>query len=72
MSLTFYWVVGNVWTIGGNKEKLLDSSKGGIRYKDFPITARYCLSIPPENIRKPLGFLMFLRGIDKQHMAEIG
>ena len=23
------------------------------------LTARYCLSIPPENIRKPKGFLMF-------------
>ena len=27
---------------------------------------RCCLSTPPENIRKPLGFLMFLGGIDKQ------
>ena len=25
------------------------------------------LSIPPENIRKPKGFLMFSGGIDKQH-----
>ena len=29
-----------------------------------PITARCCLSIPPENIRKPLGFLMFSGSID--------
>ena len=38
----------------------------------FPGLTRYtrcCLSIPPENIRKPLGFLMFSRGIDKQHRA---
>ena len=25
--------------------------------------------LPPENIRKPLGFLMFSGGIDKQHRA---
>ena len=38
----------------------------------FPGLTRYtrcCLSIPPENIRQPLGFLMFSRGIDKQHRA---
>ena len=31
------------------------------------ITARFCLSIPPENIKKSLGFPMFSGGIDKQH-----
>ena len=36
------------------------------------MTARCCLSIPPENIRKPLGFLMFSGGIDKQHQAVMG
>ena len=33
-----------------------------------------CFSIPPENIRKPLGFLMFSGSIEKQHwtiMAEL-
>ena len=30
------------------------------------------LSIPPENIRKPKGFLMFSGGLDKQHWAVIG
>ena len=37
-----------------------------------PITARCCLSIPPENIRKPKGFLVFSGGIDKQHRAVMG
>ena len=37
-----------------------------------PITARSCLSIPPENIRKPKGFLLFSGGIDKQHQAVMG
>ena len=27
-----------------------------------------CFSIPPENIRKTLGFLMFSGGIEKQHL----
>ena len=31
------------------------------------ITAWFCLSIPPENINKPLGSPMFSGGIDKQH-----
>ena len=31
----------------------------------WPITARCCFSILPENIRKPLGFLMFSRGMEK-------
>ena len=35
-------------------------------------TAQCCLSVPPENIRKPLGFLIFLGGIDKQHRAVMG
>ena len=30
-----------------------------------PITAWCCFSIPPENIRKPKGFLMFSEGIEK-------
>ena len=36
-----------------------------------PITARCCFSIPPENIRKPVGFL-FSGGIEKQHQAVMG
>ena len=31
-----------------------------------------CFAIPPENIRKPEGFLMFSGGIEKQHGAIIG
>ena len=31
-----------------------------------------CFSIPPENIRKPKGFLMFSGGIEKQHRAVMG
>ena len=36
------------------------------------ITARFCFSIPAENIRKPLGSLMFSGGIEKQHWAVMG
>ena len=43
------------------------------------MTTRCCLSksfypvvfIPPENTRKPKGFVMFLDNIDKQHRAVI-
>ena len=28
--------------------------------------------MPPENIRKPLGFLMFSGGMEKQHCAVMG
>ena len=37
-----------------------------------PITSLCCLSIPLEKIRKPLAFLMFSGGIDKQHRAAMG
>ena len=33
---------------------------------------RVLLSIPPENTRKPLGFLMFSGDIEKQHRAVMG
>ena len=36
-----------------------------LKYKSF--TVRCYFSIPPENIRKPTGFLMFSVGIEKQH-----
>ena len=32
----------------------------------LPITAWCCFSIPPENVRKPKGFLMFSGDIEKQ------
>ena len=32
-----------------------------------PIQPGVAFSIPPENIRKPKGFLMFSGGIEKQH-----
>ena len=41
-------------------------------FKLKAITTQCCLSIPPENIRKPLCFLMFSGGIDKQHWAVMG
>ena len=31
------------------------------------MTARWCFSIPPENIIKPKGLLMFSGGIENQH-----
>ena len=37
-----------------------------------PIAAQCCFSIPPENIRKPKGFLTFSGGIEKQHRAVMG
>ena len=30
-----------------------------------------CFSVPPENIRKNLGFLMFSEGIEKPHRAAM-
>ena len=33
------------------------------------ITVGCCFSVPLENIRKPLGFLMFSEGIEKPHRA---
>ena len=38
----------------------------------YPITAQCCLSKPPENIRKPKGFLKLSGGIEKQHGAVMG
>ena len=37
-----------------------------------PIPARCCFSIPPENIRKPVGFLIFSVGIEKEHWVVMG
>ena len=36
---------------------------------DLPITDRCCFFIPPENIRKPLDFLIFSGCVEKQHRA---
>ena len=38
----------------------------------WPIRARCCFSIPPENIRKPKSLLMFTGGIEKQHYVVMG
>ena len=38
----------------------------------YSITAWCCFSIPPKNIRKSYGFLMFSGGIEKQHQAVMG
>ena len=60
------------WGIG----KIVESLKGrdsSIRAtKINPITARCCLSITSENIKKTLDFLVFSGGIDKQHQAVMG
>ena len=37
----------------------------------FTVT-QCCFSIPPENIRKALGFPMFSGGIEKQHRTVMG
>ena len=34
------------------------------------LDGRYCFSIPPENIRKPLGFLTFSGSIEKLFMSN--
>ena len=36
------------------------------------ITAQRSLSMPPKNNRKPLGFVIFSGGIDKQRRALMG
>ena len=43
------------------------SSMAQLESFDELITAQCCFFIPPENIRKLKGFLMFLEGIGKQH-----
>ena len=43
-----------------------------LNFMNQPITAQCCFSIPPENIKKPLGFLMFSGGIEKPHGAVMG
>ena len=53
------------------------SSAGVQQYEDMirikiPITVRCCFSVPPENIGKPKGFLMFSGGIEKQHGDVMG
>ena len=44
--------------IGGVDINIIDSLQPGVTYL-----------YPPENIRKPLGFLMFSGGIENQHRA---
>ena len=36
------------------------------------LSGRCCLFIPPENIRKPKGFMTISGGTDKQHGAVMG
>ena len=38
----------------------------------WPIVTKYSISIPPENFRKSLVFLTFLRGIEMENWAKIG
>ena len=37
-----------------------------------PICSQWTLSLPPENIKKPLGFLMFSRGRERVHWEQMG
>ena len=37
-----------------------------------PIRSQCTLSLPPENIRKPYGFLMFLGGKERMHWERMG
>ena len=43
----------------------MDNSRPGT----YTITAWCCFSIHPENIKKPLGIMMFSGGIEKQQRA---
>ena len=43
-----------------------------INIRSLTITAWCWLSIPLQNIRKPLGFLMLWEDVDNQHWAVIG
>ena len=52
--------------------KTLEDAVHGFSAAISPITAQCCFSITPENVRKPLGFLMFSGGIEKQHRAVMG
>ena len=40
--------------------------------KELHICSQCTLSLSPENIRKPYGFLMFSGGTEKVHVAEMG
>ena len=42
------------------------------RMKFNPLQPGVALLYPPESIRKPLGFLMFSGGIEKQQQAAMG
>ena len=37
-----------------------------------PISSQCTLSLSPENIRKPYGFLMFSEGKEKVHWEQMG
>ena len=59
------------------KEAILDCSSKRAMTSSFcrapcslrSVSSPCCFSMPPENIRKPKGFLMFSGGIEKQHQA---
>ena len=45
----------------------MQSNVQGIVVVFWPICSQYSLFLPPENIRKPYGFLMFLGSKERVH-----
>ena len=51
--------------VSGKSEKL------SVKRHFKPICSQCTLSLPPENIRKPYGFLMFSGGTEKVHWEQM-
>ena len=56
----------------GSRGGCLKKGELGLSYELWHTTAQCCFSITPENIQRPLGFLMFSGGIEKQQWAVMG
>ena len=71
------WQLLENFKLGMKKKEPPDDLQGFLNvlhfdhYDSLPITARCCFPIPPENIGKLLGFLMFSGGIEKEHRAAM-
>ena len=66
----------NLWSSDGLKLNQI-CPHGLIFYKFasqdiYPICSKFTLSLPPENIRKPYGFLMFAGATERVHWEQMG
>ena len=59
-------------TLASSKNLFLGIEREQWREMDLPIHSQCTLSLPPENIRKPCGFLMFSGGREKVHWERMG